>query len=187
MSGGKLLSNMHRSGPNCSMQCLIQGVIDSANSSEPIGTSRACQPKPKRGMPSPPSFMVTLWQAATAVIPSFQTGIISSSLPAYIPTRLTPPTWFTMMGKSGTALANSAISGNCGKDCMMSRLSPIWLKTLAPSINLASLTIPSFSRLSQVGSVFQVMLWRMPRNRLGLAAWRASSTGVTPAPSFRSA
>jgi len=37
LSTGKLLSKMHRLGPNCSMQYSASGAIDAANSSEPMG------------------------------------------------------------------------------------------------------------------------------------------------------
>ena len=57
LSGGKLLSNMHRSGPNASMHGSMTHAISFARSSEPIGVSRVYQSKPKRGMPMPPSFM----------------------------------------------------------------------------------------------------------------------------------
>ena len=41
MSTGKLLSNMHRPGLNCSMQYVMSGDIDAASSSDPIGVGRA--------------------------------------------------------------------------------------------------------------------------------------------------
>ena len=69
MSTGKLLSNMHRSGPNRSIQYCIKGDNAAASSSEPMGVARACQSKPKRCCPTPPSFMRTLGQAATAAMP----------------------------------------------------------------------------------------------------------------------
>jgi hypothetical protein len=46
---------MHRPGLNCSMQYVMSGDIDAASSSDPIGVGRACQSKPVRGMPMPPS------------------------------------------------------------------------------------------------------------------------------------
>src|SRR5207244_12150254 len=79
LSGGKLLSNMHRSGPNCSMQYVIKGAIDVANSSEAIGVVRSCQSKPRRGMPMPPSLRWTLGHTATAAMPHRQVASTSSS------------------------------------------------------------------------------------------------------------
>ena len=66
-------------------------------------------------MPIPPSLTVTFGQAATAAIPFRQVSRTSSSRLAYGPTRIRPPMWFRMIGRSGTAFANSAISGSCGK------------------------------------------------------------------------
>src|SRR3984893_6617078 len=54
LSTGKLLSSMHRFGPNCSIQELMIGAIEEANSSEPIGRARVCQSNPSRGIPMPP-------------------------------------------------------------------------------------------------------------------------------------
>src|SRR5262245_28659063 len=115
LSGGKLLSNMHRSGPNCSMQYVMKGAIDVANSSEPMGVVRGCQSKPRRGMPMPPSLRWMLGQAATAAMPLRQVASTSSSRFPYGPTRFKPPRWFRTMVRFGTALAKAASSGNCGK------------------------------------------------------------------------
>src|SRR2546426_9456987 len=53
-----------------------------------------------RGMPRPPSLRVILGQAATAAIPACQTARTSSSRLAYMPTRLSAPMWFRMIGRS---------------------------------------------------------------------------------------
>src|SRR5215212_12031403 len=74
LSTGKLLSNMHRSGPNASIHGVMTDAISLASSSEPIGLSRVYQSKPMRGMPMPPSFRKTLGQAATSARPFFQAG-----------------------------------------------------------------------------------------------------------------
>ena len=106
-STGKLLSNMHRSGPNCSMQYVMKGAIDVANSSEPMGVVRSCQSKPRRGMPMPPSLRWTLGHTATAAMPHRQVASTSSSRWRYGPTRFKPPRWFRMMVRLGTALAKA--------------------------------------------------------------------------------
>ena len=63
---------------------------------------------------------------------------------------------------------------------------PMLARTRAPVRKASLADIPSASRLSDSGSGLQVTLWRMPLNRLRLAACNASNTGATPSPSFRS-
>ena len=82
MSTGKLLSNMHRVGPNCSMQWLTMGAMFEASSSEPMGLSRRCQSNPTLGIPMPPIFMYMLGCAAAAAMPLVQVALTSSMRPA---------------------------------------------------------------------------------------------------------
>ena len=164
-------------GPNCSMQYVMKGAIDVANSSEPMGLVRVCQSNPRRGMPMPPSLRWTLGHAATAAMPRRQVASTSSSRWPYGPTRFKPPRWFRMMVSSGTALAKAASSGSWGKHNPVSRDSPIRASTCPPARKSAVARTPSCSRLPTSGCGSQVTVCRIPRNRLGLAACSASNTG----------
>ena len=166
----------------------MNAAIDVASSSEPMGVFRVCQSNPVRGMPIPPSLTYTLGHAATAAIPRRQITSTSSSRSAYGPTRSNPPMWFRMMVRSGTALANAASSGSCGKKSHASKDSPIRASTRAPARKSSLPSCPSFlcaAVFSISGCGSQVTEWRMPRKRLGLAARSAPRTGSTRAPRFR--
>src|SRR6266511_841068 len=69
------------------MQYVMKGAIDAASSSEPMGVLRACQSKPVRGMPMPPSLILMLGHSATAAMPLRQVASTSLSRLAYGPIR----------------------------------------------------------------------------------------------------
>src|SRR6516162_790516 len=70
LSGGKLLSNMQRSGPKASMQGSIYWRHATASSSEEGGASRSGKSKPNEVMPTPPSLTVTFGQFADLLPPT---------------------------------------------------------------------------------------------------------------------
>ena len=90
-----------------------------------------------------------------------------------------------MMGRSGTASANAANSGSCGKYRKVSKDGPRRASTRAPARNAGLASVPGCARLSTAGWGSHITLWRMPRNRLGLAACNASSTAATRSPRLR--
>src|SRR4029450_7687602 len=167
LSTGKLLSNMQRSGPNCSMQYCIRGDSARASSAEPMGFSRSAQSKPNRRCPTPPSLMITLGQAATAAMPRRQAGSTASSRLAYGPTRTKPPIWFKMIVRSGTALANRASSGSCGWYREFSRHSPLRASSLVagqergPGLTPAGRT--DATEWCGADGLHRVEHWRNPR------------------------
>ena len=127
---------MHRLGPNCSMQYVIKGAIDAASSSEPMGLLPGMPVETGARHADATEFDRRRWgTAATAAMPRRQVASTSSSRLAYGPTRIRPPIWFKMMVRSGTALANAASSGSCGKYSHLSSDNPIRASTRAPARN----------------------------------------------------
>ena len=81
LSGGKLLSNMQRLGPNASIQGSMYWRHASASSFDEGGVSRSWKSKPKVVMPTPPSLTFTFGHFASSAMSFFQDARISARLP----------------------------------------------------------------------------------------------------------
>src|SRR2546422_6206890 len=82
LSTGKLLSNMHRLGPNCSIVWRYHFPLASSSSSDVGGRVSSCQPYPLTTIWMPPTFATTFGHFASSATAGFHAANTSSRCPA---------------------------------------------------------------------------------------------------------